>query len=302
MIFYYLLCGIITGILLLTAGFCCYRYRCRKKARELVRTQSEQEKYAQLNQALAPFGFAYSLSKDIFYSLEDAWQRTFGYTKLYDEMAPMMNMIIDCRPIYFEYDHRRWMIEFWKGQYGITTGAEVGIYVENKRSSRRPEEAFYECVSKEEQLPIYMRLYKNGKLLYQRIESHWWLTGFMLGMFSYPGELMLEAEISFSDQEMQRAFLEGCYRAGYQPDDLYVHCNWVSLCVYQGKMSSCSYYGSLFRRFVQWQNRRNCRRYQRVTKRFRKTLDKVYYLMKAYPGIFRVLTKTGRFAKVGKEI
>lgn len=276
--------------------FCC-RYQQRRKARCLVKEQSEQEKYRKINQALLPFGFAYSLSKDIFYSLEDAWQKNFGYGKIYDEMAPVMNMIIDCEPVYFEYGGRRWMIEFWKGQYGITTGAEVGIYVEKERGSQKnPEDVFYDCVSEEDQLPIHMKLYKNGKLLFQRIENHWWLTGFMLGKFSYPGELLLEVTITFEDRNMMEEFVKGCYRTGYRPEDLRIFRNQASLCIYQPKSPQTSIYGKFFRKFVQWQNRFNCKLYCRITKEYPRTIDKLYYLMLAYPRIFAVITKTGRIA------
>ena len=37
-------------------------------------------------------------------------------------------MIIDAYPVYFDYQDKTWMIEFWRGQYGINTGAEIGVY------------------------------------------------------------------------------------------------------------------------------------------------------------------------------
>lgn len=297
-----LLWGAIAILAVLAVVLACCRQQRKRKARHLAKSKSEQEKYAEINQALEPFGFAYSLSKDIVYSLEDAWQREFGYGKLYDEMAPVMNMIIDCEPIYFEYGARRWMVEFWKGQYGITTGAEVGVYVERERGSQKnPEDVFYECVPDKDRLPINMKLFKNGKLMYQRIEKHWWLTGFVLGEFSYPGELMLEATITFPDREMLEAFLGGCRRAGYQPDDIKAWNNQASLCIYRPKGEQRSQYGKLMRAWVQWQNRRNCSLYLRLTKGFPKTIDKIYYLMHAYPGVFAAITKAGRFAWEKKQ-
>lgn len=66
-------------------------------------------------------------------------------------------MKIDCEPIYFQYDGRRWLIEFWKGQYGITTGAEVGVYVTDKKDVDIPgifSGTFYESISDNELLQI----------------------------------------------------------------------------------------------------------------------------------------------------
>lgn len=289
---YVILFGMILLALLIICGIICYRYDMHKKARELVKSRSDQQKLTDLNKALKPFGFAYDLSKDIFYSREDAWQRTVGYGKIYDVMAPVMNMIIDCEPIYFEYEDRCYMIEFWKGQYGITTGAELGIYVAEKQDTK-PEHIFYQCAPQEDELLINMTLWKNGKKLFQRGKIHWWLTGFRLGEFSYPGELMLEASVSFTEPEMLEAFLQGCYQAGYQPKDLHVWCNRVALCIAVPKTPQPPI-GKLRKWFVQWQNRHNCRLYARVTKCFERTIDKLDYLMQAYPGIFALVTGMGR--------
>lgn len=289
--------GILVAIVLLVLIVCFLRYRRHKRAKCLVKKRCDQEKMRDINQALEPFGFAYHFRKDIFYSLEDSWQREFGYGKIYDEMAPTMNMMIDSEPIYFDYGGRHWMIEFWKGQYGVTTGAEVGIYVEEDRGNeRRPEKIFYKCVSEEEELPISMILYKNGKRLFQREKRHWWLTGFKLGEFSWPGELMLEVSLTFPHLDMLEAFLEGCYRAGYQPEDLHVWYRRVSFRLYQPKAKQPSKYGKIFGRWIQWQNRHNCKIYHRVTKDFTRTIDKLDYLMQAYPRIFGIIVKTGRIA------
>lgn len=289
--------GILVAIVLLVLIVCILRYRRHKRAKCLVKKRCDQEKMRDINQALEPFGFAYHFRKDIFYSLEDSWQREFGYGKIYDEMAPTMNMMIDSEPIYFDYGGRHWMIEFWKGQYGVTTGAEVGIYVEEDRGNERhPEKIFYKCVSEEEELPISMILYKNGKRLFQREKRHWWLTGFKLGEFSWPGELMLEVSLTFPHLDMLEAFLEGCYRAGYQPEDLHVWYRRVSFRLYQPKAKQPSKYGKIFGRWIQWQNRHNCKIYHRVTKDFTRTIDKLDYLMQAYPRIFRIIVKTGRIA------
>ena len=86
------------------------------------------ERIYMLNRDLEPFGFAYDLYQDSFYSLMNPWQRKFGYCRLYDEACAPLSMIIDCEPIRFKYKGRKFLIEFWKGQYGMTTGGEVGIY------------------------------------------------------------------------------------------------------------------------------------------------------------------------------
>ena len=291
----YIVLGCIVLILLLIIVICCIRRRRHKKAKYRVTHRSDAQKLEDINDALRAFGFAYDLQKDIFYSLEDAWQKEMGYGKLYDELAPTMNMVIDCEPVYFEYDNRLWMIELWKGQYGITTGAEVGIYTA-KLQEKEPDKIFYDTVSEEDQLLINMTLWKNGRKLFQRGKIHWWMTGFCLGEFSYPGELMLEVSIGFTEPEMLDAFVRGCYRAGYLPDNLHIWCNRVELqfAVPKTKQPARRKYR---RKFAQWQNHRNCRLYGRVTKDFERTVDKLDYLMQAYPGVFRLIWKLGRIGQ-----
>ncbi|MCI9004195.1 MAG: DUF4474 domain-containing protein [Lachnospiraceae bacterium] len=296
-VFCYILVILVVLILVLASFFCHYRSCCRRNARNRVKSQSDGEKLREINQALEPFGFAYSMPKDIFYSLEDAWQRQFGYGRLYDELAPAMNMLIDCEPIYFAHGGRRWLIEFWKGQYGITTGAEVGIYVDDgENEGKDPEDIFYQSVSPKEQLPISILLYKNGKPLFQRSQNHWWLTGFVLGEFSYPGELMLEVSLSFEDLEMMGAFLEGCYRTGYREEDLHVCYDTVSFCLCRPKNAPSHHCRKFCRSRIQWQNRLHCRLYAHLTKGFERTVDRLYYLMLAYPHLMRLITGAGRLA------
>ena len=73
-------------------------------------------------------GFAYDPRQDIIYSKMYPLQRSFGYAYGYDAAALGMDAIIDCEPIFFDYAGKTWMIELWKGQYGLETGCEIGVY------------------------------------------------------------------------------------------------------------------------------------------------------------------------------
>src|SRR3954453_3455004 len=69
-------------------------------------------------------GFTYDPAQDIILSRMDPLQRKFGYAFGYDASALAMSMVIDCEPIFF-YHGKHWMIELWKGQYGLETGSLV---------------------------------------------------------------------------------------------------------------------------------------------------------------------------------
>ena len=114
-------CILILGFILF---ICIWKIRTRKFKPSKDKTGQQQ----QLNQDLKDAGFAYDLKNDLFYSVMDCWQREMGYCRLYDEGSADFNMVMHCEPVCFTYNGKRWMIELWKGQYGITTGAEIGIY------------------------------------------------------------------------------------------------------------------------------------------------------------------------------
>ncbi|HEY1290052.1 MAG TPA: DUF4474 domain-containing protein [Burkholderiales bacterium] len=176
-----------------------------------------------LAHAVVGAGFWYDPAQDIIYSRVNAWQRAVGYTWAYDEAAAPLHMIIDCEPFYFEWSGKLWMIELWKGQYGLETGAEIGVYRDDfgagLSSSRRSR--FYGCWSGENLLSMRFTLYRHGRPLFRRgLESHWWLTGFKWGLFTpSTRDLVMDAEIYFWSTEMRDAFKQAATKKGYLTTD-----------------------------------------------------------------------------------
>lgn len=191
---------------------------------------------ALVNKIISPTGFLLDNSQGIFYSKTDAWQHNVGYFALYDKAAPFAGMIIQCEPIKFEYDNRKWNIELWKGQYGAFTGAEIGIYtgtfkVNDSTIDRGLERLELggdtQCASAEDWLQMsFVLKTKNGAVFFRRnsdnpdtgnLEKHWWLTGFKLGLHS-PNDLINEVTIHFKDVLMLDAFVGGLKALGYTDD------------------------------------------------------------------------------------
>lgn len=165
-------------------------------------------------------GFAYNSEKDIFYSTRNAWQKNFGYTHMYDVLAPVFRMIIDTEPVKFYYNNKNWLITFWKGQYGIVTGAEVGIYCTSEKKVNK--KTVYLPVDDSEMLNMYLILYKYGKVIARVHAKHWWLAIFKLGMFSNPKDLSMDINITFPDQQMLQAFLKSFKKLRYNIKDFTV--------------------------------------------------------------------------------
>jgi hypothetical protein len=173
---------------------------------------------ADMSEFLDELGYAYDSNQNIFYTVMHPWQRELGYCSLYDEASQVLGMVIDCEPIYFDYAGKHWLIELWKGQYGITSGAEIGVYNTEGPLLDVPgvfNGTVYMAASDEETLSMTYTLIKKNKVLFNRAAQHWWLTGFVLGEYTDPSELSMEASITFRDEGMRRAFEEGLLRAGY---------------------------------------------------------------------------------------
>lgn len=216
----YIAAGILAVlIILLVIWVICFRRHARCK----VRLRCDEEKCRDLNRAIGVFGFQYDICQDIFYSKKDAWQREMGYGKIYDEHAISMGMVFDCEPLYFSCNGRSYLIELWKGQYGMSTGAEIGFYVSDEEAGAHPERLFYRSVSDEEMLCMRFVLRKKGRILMIREEKHWWLTGFVLGEFSHKEELGMEISITFRDCQMRNAFYDALLAAGYRKENICVN-------------------------------------------------------------------------------
>lgn len=166
-------------------------------------------------------GFSYDASEGVFYASLNAWQRTFGYTEIYDYAAPFIICNFDTSRIYFDYDGKEWMVQLWKGQYGyVLIGSEIGLYYRDFDDDVLVDDAgrkFYKCAEDDMLVQMSSSLYRNDKLLYRRKQQYsWWLTGFVPGALENFGTspeatatLKLDATIYFEDEEMMYAFIEG---------------------------------------------------------------------------------------------
>ena len=173
-------------------------------------------------------GFLYDADQDIIYSRMDALQRNFGYAYGYDAAALGMSAVLDCEPIFFDYDGKLWMIELWKGQYGLESGCEIGVYTRPIGSTapgyalldatvgHRPGDdapshnLFYDCAADADMLELSATLNRDGEEMFTRgPEVHWWLTGFRWGVLSDPSQLSVDVAITLKDGEMCEAFMAG---------------------------------------------------------------------------------------------
>lgn len=269
-----------------------------------VRCMDFCEKFCLINKLAKPFGFAYLSEPDIITSRLDAWQKNFGYHALYDKTATHFNMVFDCEPVYFDYDGCTWMIEFWKGQYGINIGAEIGIYkADTLISPEQYDRTLFHGVSEDEILPISMELNFKGTTLFSIERCHWWLTGFRVGKYCEPENLSLNVSITFSDEEMLENFTESMKRLGYDKCELRICERTLAFCFSTPYSAQPRFLHPWSVRFSRWQNRILCRLYNFVTRPFTDTMDRLLYLYYLLPPIFRhiLLFKRNRKQKFDRK-
>lgn len=159
-------------------------------------------------------GFSYDAQNDLFYSTKGAWQRQFGYCHLYDVAAPLFAMVIDTEPVRFYYNNKNYLLSFWKGQYGMVTGCEVGVYYTNQKLIDK--NTLYLPVKDSDMLDISVVLYRKGEKIASVSKRHWWVTIFKLGMFSNPRDLSMDIQITFPNSDMLNAFLKSFKKLGYK--------------------------------------------------------------------------------------
>ncbi len=162
----------------------------------------------------ALLSYKYDPEGEFFYVDDiNSWQQQFGFNPLYDYAAGFTVMYYDTVRIYFDYENRGYMLQLWKGQYGLMfVGSEIGFYEKDDKKPTSGSSALnhYECAT-DHLLPMEMVCYRadsSGNLnpLFKRkYERHWWSTGFVPGVlkkFTDRSEIVVEARITFDTEEM----------------------------------------------------------------------------------------------------
>lgn len=263
---------------------------CIKKTHSL----SLSEKTDLLNHLVEPAGYTYNPHQDIFTSHINAPQKLFGYHTFYDFAAAFFNMVFDYETIYFDYRGRTWLIELWKGQYGINSGCELGIYYTDQTLA--PEDydnTLFETVAAQDMLTVSMELFKNTlavPLLGYHQSKHWWLTIFKPGCYSKPSDLSANITITFPDYRMLSSFLKS-FESTLPLTPYRINGLRVSF-PFHKSLRKYRLSRRILRRLALLSCRCLCSLFHYITRPFANPGDKIIYLYFFLPGLIKHLIKT----------
>ncbi len=170
--------------------------------------------------------YKYSYVDDYYYTNDkECWQYNFGFGKIYDIASPYILLEYDYIRVFFTYGDKDWMLQMWKGQYGmIFYGGEIGIYTRKHSEDGVGEWAMYACPAEENWLQMEMTLWHeelNGEWTREftrEYDYYWWCTGFKNGHLRQEepaDELRLTGRITFKDEEMAKIVYDGLKECGF---------------------------------------------------------------------------------------
>lgn len=271
------------------------KVKCIRKTRSL----SLVEKTEQINYLVEPLGYAYNPHQDIFTSHINAPQKLFGYHTFYDFAATFFNMVFDYETIYFDYRGRTWLIELWKGQYGINSGCELGIYYADQILDPADyDNTHFEAVSAKDMLTVSLELYKEtpySSLIGSHQSKHWWLTIFKLGSYSKPSELSVDVSITFPEYRMLISFLESFQKT--LPDTPYVVNGYRIRFPFHESTRSYRFTRKALRFLALNSCRLLCRLFRFLTRPFTNSGDKILYLYFYLPALVKHMLKPPKYSK-----
>ena len=193
---------------------------------QVVKNENIIHSYMEDNNVLS---YQYDYDYGYYYANDKAsWQRNFGFARVYDYVAPYVGMEYDYIRVFFTYDEEDFMVQLWKGQYGVLYGGEIGIYNRDEDGQKTSPFTFYAAASQKYWPVMDMAVYHQEEegdtpdeyeLLFRRpVDKYWWCTGFVMGtlrQYEPADELRIEATITFRDAQMATLFANGIRDCGF---------------------------------------------------------------------------------------
>ncbi len=171
--------------------------------------------------------YRYSSMGDYYYSDNNfAWQKPFGFMRLYDVASQLIGYQYDFKRVVFTYGNKDWLIELWKGQYALFQyGGEIGVYTKYSAGFGDTPVSTYRCASRDDWLNMDMILYQEQSdgtmrpVFEREYGKYWWCDGYRVGRLrkSKPAtELRMVSRITLKDDNMANEFAKSIKTSGFK--------------------------------------------------------------------------------------
>lgn len=246
---------------------------------------------------LINYGLIYNIKYDFFTNTNSCKKRIFGACRLYDESAAPLGIVVDIENIYFDYNNKHWLIQLQKGQYGLSSGGEIGVY----QTSLDPIfisgyffGSYYESNSDEEALLISYSIMKNNDIFLTRKSSSWCINSFRLGSFSEPDDLTMHIRITFPTSGMCQSFYDALIDLGYEAKEITTQHNTIYFVYEEPKSPQPLTRNILTTYIMQKNNFAYITAYEYITQDYTNTFSKLAYLKNYFPEMYQEIIKIGQ--------
>ena len=172
------------------------------------------------------FSYRYDYVDDVYYTDDkECWQRPFGFARIYDILAPYAAMEYDYIRVFFNDSGKDYMIQFWKGQYGLLFhGGEIGVYSKEESDKEVNLFTFFKVAEEEDWPMMEVSVYHeqlNGEWKHdftREYDRYWWCTGFKAGILrdmEPADELRMVSRITFKNERIAEVVARGLYDCGF---------------------------------------------------------------------------------------
>ena len=175
-------------------------------------------------------GFIYDPYQNTIINQKPVFQWGLGFNEIYDLFPWVVNVWADTLRCPFTYGGRDWMIQLWKGGYGLflATGGEIGVYVKPQGSAIKHYNA---PASQSDWLNLEYTIYNRGKKLFTRPSPYltgdtgpyWWCPGYKVlsictdFLLSPRKNVVMDATIELKDNTMAQLFFGQLAKKGFKP-------------------------------------------------------------------------------------
>lgn len=139
--------------------------------------------------------FEYDGENSIIFATQNYWDKKIYESDIYNNISQQPCMSSDYEAVKFESGGKKYLAAFWKGQYYLSSGGEIGIYMLDSSGEYVP-------VDGTEGIRVKLALHASGVKLAEKETQGGWLTMYKIGINTPKRSLKLDITINFSDKDM----------------------------------------------------------------------------------------------------